>query len=162
MYKFLINNLKNKLLVNKLILLVFKMVSITLHIRDCFKNVRLIAIMVYIKLPWEILILHAIHNFLTLTKNITPKLGYGGPWLCNLISWWLSEYVHVVLTLVFEWMYNLLWLLNQLLSWFSIWCHDTCTSGASINLLIVCREQLTLGLKILTPNLVSGLLVADG
>ena len=37
--------------------------------------------MVYIKLPWEILILHAIHNFLTLTKNITPKLGYGGPWL---------------------------------------------------------------------------------
>ena len=40
--------------------------------------------------------------------------------------------------------------------------HDTCTSGASIKLLIVCREQLTLGLKILTPNLVSGLPVADG
>ena len=37
--------------------------------------------MVYIKLPWEILMLHAIHNFLTLTKNITPKFGYGGPWL---------------------------------------------------------------------------------
>ena len=52
-------------------------------------------------------------------------------------------------------MYNLLWLLNQI-------GVDSCTSGASIKLLIVCREQFTLGLKILTPNLVSGLLVADG